>query len=695
MRRFVLLAVLAASLRLARRPAAVLQSKARATSWTARPRSSHRLPGANAPRARRARGRRPGGAVRVALSRAMARAACTWARATRASLPGGGPGKGTLLFDAPELEVHAWPSARTAALRGHVARRQGVRRRPQRQVPRLLRPARQYIWAMAFDDQGRLLVATGSEGDPSRHGQGQVECCSQSPEGHITALVADGGATCTRAARGRRAVSHRPRRARCRAARIALPRGQGGRRGAGRQPLAALVDGKGGRGVASHAHAPSATGPARGEVTVSESFSWPGLPRPPLRPRRGRSSRLRTAAQGRRGEDLATGEVDSYGPRTTRCRTRGGHRHGVLRAPATRASSIACARTARGRGDVLPREQVTSLVRAKTARFFSHLEPRQGARSGSGAGRRAPFTSRRAIPTPYRSWGPRALGRRAAAGDRGPGAVAAAAHRDAGQARGRRGPLPIPTGRHASPSEAARFLQLRGRCWASRPIRRWSTPWWGVPAAQPAAADPDITVHPPGEVFQKPISLSRDVDILGLDEPRSPMAAPLPPRAPPACRPRKNPGYSRRLYQKGVQTFSGRPTTPRDTLVYACYYRPRRTRASGRSRRASRRRAGVGHDHLPNGRYVIRVTASDSRKPGGMALTGEESVPLRRDNTPPLVQVRWPSAGGRRARARSREGRLSIRAQDRVLRRREVAGSPSLGRHQRQPAGEYEFAVAS
>ena len=44
---------------------------------------------------------------------------------------------------------------------------------------------------------------------------------------------------------------------------------------------------------------------------------------------------------------------------------------------------------------------------------------------------------------------------------------------------------------------------------------------------------------------------------------------------------------------------------------------------------------------VPNGRYIIKVTASDSpSNPAGMALSGEkESTPFDVDNTPPLVQV--------------------------------------------------------
>src|SRR5262249_3472719 len=150
-----------------------------------------------------------------------------------------------------------------------------------------------------------------------------------------------------------------------------------------------------------------------------------------------------------------------------------------------------------------------------------------------------------------------------------------------------------------------------------------------------------ITVHPPGEVFQKPISLSGDVDILGLDEPRSPDGRPSPPPRPSAAA--SATAYSRRLYQKGVQTFSWKADDPNgDTLSYDVYYHP-----LGDSRLRLLKKgitdAVLAWDTttVPNGRYVIKVVASDSpSNPAGMALSGDkESVPFDVDNTPPLVQV--------------------------------------------------------
>jgi hypothetical protein len=150
-----------------------------------------------------------------------------------------------------------------------------------------------------------------------------------------------------------------------------------------------------------------------------------------------------------------------------------------------------------------------------------------------------------------------------------------------------------------------------------------------------------ITVHPPGEVFQKPISLSGDVDILGLDEPRNPEGRPAQP--PSRSNMPSATAYSRRLYQKGVQTFSWRADDPNgDTLIYDVYYRPM---GDNRFRLLKK---GVTDAVLawdtttvPNGRYVIKVTASDApSNPSGVSLSGDkESAPFDVDNTPPTVTV--------------------------------------------------------
>ena len=55
-------------------------------------------------------------------------------------------------------------------------------------------PTDKYIWALAFDGQGRLLVATGrrGRGSSASTAKDKSEVVFTSPEGHITALAVDG-----------------------------------------------------------------------------------------------------------------------------------------------------------------------------------------------------------------------------------------------------------------------------------------------------------------------------------------------------------------------------------------------------------------------------------------------------------------------------------------------------------------------
>jgi hypothetical protein len=189
-------------------------------------------------------------------------------------------------------------------------------------------------------------------------------------------------------------------------------------------------------------------------------------------------------------------------------------------------------------------------------------------------------------------------------------------------------------------SERARFLQVKatlmGRDGAS-PILDSIASAYLQRNLRPQIAS--ITVHPPGEVFQKPLSISGETEILGLD------AGPAPERAGSSSRGPMPPAtsYSRKLYQRGIQTFSWKGEDPNgDNLVYEVSYR-RMNDTRWRSLRKGLTDAVLAWDTttVPNGRYVIRVTASDSpSNPETLALTSEkESDPFDVDNTPPTVSL--------------------------------------------------------
>ena len=214
-----------------------------------------------------------------------------------------------------------------------------------------------------------------------------------------------------------------------------------------------------------------------------------------------------------------------------------------------------------------------------------------------------------------------------------------------GRPRTRRGP----TGRRRRParraspirSEKARFLQLRltlaGKAGASPTVE-------AVAAAYQQRNLPpvvkSITVHPAGEAFQKPISVSGEPEILGLDtDPLSDRAAAQRPRAgsPPAIT------FSRKLYQRGLRTFSWQAEDPNaDPLLFDVEYR-----AVGDDRWRPLR---TGLDEpvfawdtatVPNGRYLLRVVASDAPgNPPALALTGSKASVVVRGGQPPALDHR-------------------------------------------------------
>jgi hypothetical protein len=123
--------------------------------------------------------------------------------------------------------------------------------------------------------------------------------------------------------------------------------------------------------------------------------------------------------------------------------------------------------------------------------------------------------------------------------------------------------------------------------------------------------------------------------------------------------------FSRKLFQRGLQTFSWRAEDQNgDTLSYDVYYR-----AVGDSRYRILRRglteAVLAWDTstVPNGRYFIKVVASDApANPTGLALAGEkESAPFDVDNTPPTVAATVLEGGSSRLRAVARDDASALR----------------------------------
>jgi sugar lactone lactonase YvrE len=147
-----------------------------------------------------------------------------------------------------------------------------------------------------------------------------------------------------------------------------------------------------------------------------------------------------------------------------------------------------------------------------------------------------------------------------------------------------------------------------------------------------------LTVHPAGTVFQKPYPTG-DPDIAGFDD-QAPDRRILTATGNPAS----SSALGRRVYQRGLQTFVWRAEDANDDeLRYEISYR-REGETGWKSLKSELEEAIFVWDttSVPNGTYVVKVTASDqaSNTPGA-ALEGElESSAFDIDNGPPTISVK-------------------------------------------------------
>jgi WD40 repeat protein len=206
-------------------------------------------------------------------------------------------------------------------------------------------------------------------------------------------------------------------------------------------------------------------------------------------------------------------------------------------------------------------------------------------------------------------------------------------------------------------SETARFLQVRltleGGDGASPAIEALSVAYLQR-NLRPRVTS--ITVHPPGEVFQKPLSASGEPEILGLD--LDPLQEPgaeggNAPAAPVTA-------FSRKLREKGLQTFAWSAQDPNgDVLVYHVQYRALGD-SQWRTLRSGLTEAVLAWDTtaVPDGRYLVRVTASDApNNPPALALAShEDSQSFQVDNAPPTLTASLVADDQIRATARDAGG---------------------------------------
>lgn len=573
----------------------------------------------------------------------------------------GKDGKSVLAFDAPELEVHALAVGPDGRLyvgtspdgKVYAVDAAGIG------VP-FFDPEERYIWALAFDPSGSLYVATGSEGKVHRvdaKGQAKTVLTASdthvmslllSPQGDLFAGSSPNGILYRVDTAGKLSVLHDSAYREIKA----LDRGPDG------SLYAIAVDGKAAEEprpvpapLPPPAPSPSPGAPPAPEVTVMETFAFPPQPAPA-------APRADARTVGIKGALLRvwpTGEVETLWssnddlPHALLRTDDGilvatGNKGKLYRVQEDRTWTMVAAFAA---------EQVTALLRSDVDFVLGTSNPGRLFSLGTRPGAAGTFTSKVKDTETVSTWG----------------RIRWEADQPAGsgvqiQTRTGNTSSPDPTWSEWSPAykekdgdpilgERARYLQVR----AVLSGKDGSTPVVDSISAAYLQRNlrpqvQSITVHPPGEVFQKPLSVTGEVEILGLEPGEGPETRPSGSPSPRPGMLAQPTAYSRRFYQRGMQTFSWKADDPNgDALVFDVQYR-----AVGDAKLRTLRRAtsetvlAWDTSTVPNGRYVVKVIARDTPgNPESLALSGDkESTPFDVDNTPPSVAA---SVEGGRVRA--------------------------------------------
>lgn len=561
-------------------------------------------------------------------------------------------GKSSLAFDAPELEVHALavgPDGRLFVASSpdgkvYAVDAAGIG------VP-FFDPSERYIWALAFDRAGNLLVATGAEAKLYRvDAKGQATAILSPSDTHVTSLALDregdvlagsspGGILYRVDRAGKVFVLHDSAYREIKALDVASDGSL----------YALAVDGKGpeeprppAAPAQQPAPSPSPGTPPVPEVTITETFSFP-QPAPTAAPRGD------SRAPGSKGALLKiwpTGEVETLWssneelPHSLLRRDDGilvgtGNKGKLYRVREDRTWTMVASFAA---------EQVTALLGADDGFVLGTSNPGKLLALGSKPGAAGTFTSKVKDTDTVSTWGRIRWEAELPAGSSlqvqtraGNTATPDATWSDWSPAYSQKDGDPIQ-------GDRARYLQVRavlGSKDGLTPVVDSISAAYLQRNLRPQVQS--ITVHSPGEVFQKPLSVTGETEILGLEPGEGPETRPGAPatRSPLMGQPT---AYSRKLYQRGLQTFSWKADDPNgDNLVFDVQYR-----AVGDTKLRTLRRGtsdtvlAWDTSTVPNGRYLVKVTARDTPgNPESLALAGDkESTPFDVDNTPPAVSAR-------------------------------------------------------
>lgn len=572
----------------------------------------------------------------------------------------------SVFYDAAELEVHALafgPDGRLYAGTSPDGKVHAIDAAGKAET--FYDPSDKYVWALAFDRQGNLFVGTGLEAKVhkvDRQGQGSIVLTS--PESHVMSLaIDDAGFVYAGSAPGGIVYRIDP------TLRVSVLHDSSYREikaiGAGRDGAVyvAAVDGEGkaepARTLAAPPLTPQPPAPAP-EGFQAENVTLvaaaPVLPTPrPAEPSRGpvKGAVLRIAAAG--DVDTLWSSSDDM-PQSLLATEDGvlvgtGDKGKLFRVRDDRSWSMETSFAA---------DQVTALLADKTGIALATSNPGRLYALENRAAAKGSFVSKVKDAETLATWGrirwdatlPPGAGieLRTRTGNTG---VPDSTWSDWS--------APYPSGGQTVAGDKTRFIQVKAELSAGAgggPVLEGVHTAYLQRNLRPIVQT--VSVHPPGEIYQKPLSVTGEVEILGLEAGQGePRLGSRPQRPPSPISP-----FGRRLYQRGLQTFTWRAEDPNaDGLVYDVHYR-----ALGDTRWRVLRRglddAVLTWDTstVPNGRYVVRVTASDTpSNPDALALTGDrESAAFDVDNTPPVVTATL-LAGRARVRATVKDDSSPIR----------------------------------
>jgi len=572
-------------------------------------------------------------------------------------------GEASVFFDAPELEVHALalgPDGRLYAGTSPDGKVYAIKK--DGSVEEFFDPADKYIWSLVFDDEGRLLVATGIEGKLHRvDKEGNAEVLLTSPETHLVSLARDASGNVL-AGSSPSGIVYRVDPAGkvfvlldsdYREIKALAPGSDG-------SVYVAAIDGE--QQKPPQAPAPTAA-PAVAlttatEVTVTASApaqpvaptTPPATPPPPAPGGKAQGAVLRIHAGGEVERLWASSEEMPHSLIRTPsgCLVGTGKKGRLYRVHDDRtwemlATFPAEQVTGLGIGD-----EATVLLATSNPGKLHALDPAAGVSgtfsskvkdtatvSGFGMIRweasGAPIqiqTRSGNTQTPDSTWSDWSSAYASALGD-------------------------------AVSSPNARFLQVRAtleKGTGPSPVLESITTAYLQRNLRPQVHA--ITVHPSGLVFQRAMTVNATQQILGLDPTTLPRQE-NPARAAAVQRMPQATAYSRRLHRPGIRTFSWKADDPnKDKLAYDVSYRA----VGDRNLRLLRDKLNekvVAWDTttVPNGRYVLRVTATDApSNPQKLALSAyRESESFQIDNTPPLIETELFESPTGRIRATVRD----------------------------------------